>query len=73
MSKFRYEVNIVPAEIYHAIKLGERFMQTDGIVIDGVGGMDDDCLILTAHPIDPKASILVELRGGHCDIEIVDG
>lgn len=44
---FEYKVHLVTQDEYHAAGLGTIFR--DGVVVDGLGGLNDDMLIVTAH------------------------
>lgn len=44
---FRYEVHVVSPEEYDITHLGQEFH--GGVVVEGTGGLENDCLIVTAH------------------------
>ena len=44
---FEYKVHLVTQDEYHGAGLGTIFR--DGVVVDGLGGLNDDMLIVTAH------------------------
>ena len=47
MSQYKYQVHLVSPEEYDAVDLGEQFK--GGVVVDGCSGVENDCLLVTAH------------------------
>lgn len=65
MSKFRYEIYVVSDQEYQMTKINDEFR--GGVVINGMAGLEDDALVLTAHAID-KATILPRItKLGHAE------
>ncbi len=65
MVKYRYEVHVVPERGYQGIKIGDAFM--GGEVIDGLGGKDNDALLLVAYEVPTVligAELLAEIPEG---------
>ena len=49
MSKYYYEVIEIPHEDYAELKIGGKFK--GGVVVDGVGGIDGECLVVVGYKI----------------------
>lgn len=49
MTQFTYKVHVVPYDVFNPIRPGDSY--EGGEVVDGTGGMNDDCLLITAHPV----------------------
>ena len=47
MSKFFYLAHVVSREEYQRVSLDDEYR--DGVVVDGVAGLEADHLIITAH------------------------
>ena len=61
MTQYRYEVHEVTALAYDVIKLGSEFQ---GGTVIGIGGMEGDCLIVTAHRRITDAKVVLKLPKG---------
>ncbi len=47
MTEYDYQAHVVTGAEYDQIDLGYFFR--GGVVVEGCGGMENDCLIITAH------------------------
>ncbi len=47
MTEYDYQAHVVTGAEYDQISLGSPFR--GGVVVEGCGGLENDCLIITAH------------------------
>ena len=52
MTEYNYQAHVVTDLQYGRIILGDSFK--DGIVVEGCAGLENDCLIITAHAKLPQ-------------------
>ncbi len=49
---YRYEAHVVTDLEYDGIRIGEPFR--GGVLVDGLGGLGEDVLVITAHEVDEE-------------------
>ena len=57
MNQYRYEARIVPASVWDKVEIGGQYL--GGEVADGISGMENDLVLIIAHPADSDTTSIV--------------